>query len=154
LSATDPGAASLLAWRPLARPRPPSRLYAHGLLPLLGANSRVTDISEPSTIRAKLTTPAIIASAVVLPFMLLELINRRGLGEGFPVALFVVMWVLPALFIVVATPIVRDLRVGARVTANPLGVVSRLAALILITWLWLAIVIDQLPCFLGVPDCD
>jgi len=108
----------------------------------------------PSTIRAKLTTPAIIASALVLPFMLLELVNRRGLGEGFPVALFLVMWVLPALFIVVAMPIVRDLRAGARVTANPLGVLSRIAALILITWLWLAIVIDQLPCFLGVPNCD
>jgi hypothetical protein len=107
-----------------------------------------------STIGATLAAPAIIGSVLVLPFMILEMINRRGLGEGFPFVLFVVMWILPALFVLVLTPIVRDLRAGIRMTANPLTVVPRLALLILITWLWLGLVIDQLPCFLGVPNCD
>jgi hypothetical protein len=104
--------------------------------------------------RATFRTPAIISLVLVLPFIALELINRRGFDEGFPLALFAVMWLLPALFILVVTPIVHDLRAGSRTAANPRSLVPRVAFLILITWFWVALVLDQLPCFLGVPNCD
>jgi hypothetical protein len=28
------------------------------------------------------------------------------------------------------------------------------AALIIIAWLWGSVILDQMPCFLGVPKCD
>jgi hypothetical protein len=107
-----------------------------------------------SRIPATVATPTIAASLVVLPFVILEAINRRGFGEGFPLALFVAMWLLPAAFTVVLMPILRRLRAGGRAAAHPTALVPRLLLLIVIAWLWLGLVIDQLPCFLGVPNCD
>jgi hypothetical protein len=107
-----------------------------------------------SVISTTLATPAIVASLVVLPFVILEAINTRGFSEGFPLALFVVMWLLPAAFTAVLTPILRRLRAGGRVAAHPGALVPRVLLLILIAWFWLSLVIDQLPCFLGVPNCD
>lgn len=100
-----------------------------------------------------LRTPAIISSGLVLPFMILEWINRRGLPEGFPVALFGVMWVLPFSFTLISTPIVRSLSARSRDLVARL-VLPRAILLIFIAWLWVSITADQLPCFLGVPNCD
>jgi hypothetical protein len=108
----------------------------------------------PSRISATFATPAIVASLVVLPFVIIEAINTRGFSEGFPLALFVVMWLLPAAFTLVLTPILRRLRAGGRAAAHPGALVPRVLLLILIAWFWLSLVIDQLPCFLGVPNCD
>jgi hypothetical protein len=113
----------------------------------------VTDLPL-SRISATLARPAIIASLVVLPFVILEAINTGGFAEGFPLALFVVMWVLPAAFTVVLTPMLRRRRAGDRATAHTGAFVPRVLLLILIAWFWLGLVIDQLPCFLGVPNCD
>ena len=41
---------------------------------------------------------ALIGFLIVLPFMLLEVVNRRNINTEFPVVLFVVMWVLATLF--------------------------------------------------------
>ncbi len=30
----------------------------------------------------------------------------------------------------------------------------RVAIVVLIAWLWVGLVVDQMPCFLGVPNCD
>jgi uncharacterized membrane protein len=86
--------------------------------------------------------------------MILELANRRNFHEGFPIPLFGILWLLPMLFIVILTPILRTVREGNSVLANPFHLLVRITLLALITWLWAAILIDQLPCFLGVPNCD
>ena len=101
-----------------------------------------------------LRTPVIISTILVLPFMMLEWVNRRDFHEGFPVPLFVVLWLLPLAFMLILTPIVRDVRAGKKITDNPLGLLLRAAFLILIAWLWVGIILDQMPCFLGVPNCD
>jgi hypothetical protein len=103
---------------------------------------------------ARLRTAAIISSALVLPFMILELTNRRGLGEGFPIALFGLMWLLPFLFILILTPILHHLRARPGTVASPQNVWLRVAVLLLIAWLWVVVTLDQLPCFLGIPNCD
>jgi hypothetical protein len=33
-------------------------------------------------------------------------------------------------------------------------VVLKVGALIFIAWMWVSTVIDQVPCFMGVPNCD
>jgi len=103
---------------------------------------------------ANLKSPAVISFILVLPFMILEVVNRRSFNEGFPIPLFVILWILPIIFIVTLTPIVQSVRTRSSVMAKPIPLLLRVVFLILILWLWGGIIIDQLPCFLGVPNCD
>jgi hypothetical protein len=106
------------------------------------------------SILTKLRWPAIISFLLVIPFMVMEIVNRRNFNEGFPIVLFVMMWLLPLLFILTAAPMVRNVRAGNRLTTNPLLLVVRVVFLAFLVWLWFGILIDQIPCFLGVPNCD
>jgi hypothetical protein len=100
-----------------------------------------------------LRLPAIISSTLVLPFIALELFNRANFlaSEGFPFVLFTVLWLLPAAFVLSLMPIVRA---GDRHRSQPHRLIVRIALLIFIAWVWGAIIFDQLPCCLGVPNCD
>jgi hypothetical protein len=100
----------------------------------------------PATFR----TSAIISSILVLPFIVLELRN----GGGFPVTLFLVMWILPLSFVLLFAPLVHKLRAGNRSVAGLLWLLPRVALMTLIAFMWVGIVVDQMPCFLGVPNCD
>ena len=101
-----------------------------------------------------LRMPAIISSILVLPLMILELVNRRSFHEDFPIALFGLLWLLPAAFVLILMPIVRSARSGNRIIKNPASFLLRVAFLVLIAWLWVSLILDQMPCFLGVPNCD
>jgi hypothetical protein len=106
------------------------------------------------SILTNLRWPAIISFLLVIPFMVMEVVNRRNFNEGFPIPLFVILWLLPLLFILTATPMVRNIRAGNSLIANPVILVVRVVFLALLIWLWSGILIDQMPCFLGVPNCD
>lgn len=106
-----------------------------------------------SGLQRSLRTPTI-SFALVLPFMILEAINRRAFHEGFPIVLFGVMWILPLSLILVVRPVVRSRSAGNREPAGPFSLLSRVVLAILIAWLWVLLVRDQMPCFLGVPNCD
>ena len=95
-----------------------------------------------------LRTPALISSGLVVPFVVLEWMNR----QEFPVPLFGFMWIMPLAFILILTPLVRDIRAGTAI--NPLKLSVRIVFLVLIAGLWVSLVNDQMPCFLGVPNCD
>jgi hypothetical protein len=101
-----------------------------------------------------LKAPAMIGLVFVLPLMLLELVNRPSLGQAFPWPLFGVLWLLPVAFFLTLLPIVQRARAGEAITARPLGLLLSGAVLILVTALWLAIIQDQMPCFLGAANCD
>ena len=102
----------------------------------------------------RLGLPALIGLGLVLPFILLEAINTRGFGQGFPLALFATQWLLPTAFILIGVKIVRNVRAGNSLLSNPATLLLRVAGLALIVWVWGSIVADQMPCFLGVPNCD
>jgi hypothetical protein len=106
------------------------------------------------TISLNLILPAIISFALVLPFMILELVNRREFHESFPIQLFVIMWLLPVAFILILMPIVRNVRTGNSLMAHPVILVIRVVFLVFIAIMWTRTVIDQMPCFMGVPFCD
>ncbi len=93
---------------------------------------------------------AIISSLLVLPFVVLELVNRGS----FPLPLFVAMWLLGFSFMFIATPLARVVRDRNIQIVRPLSLVSRAICLILIVFFWVGLVLDQMPCFLGVPNCD
>lgn len=101
-----------------------------------------------------LGSAALISFILLLPFMILESVNRRNLHESFPVALFGFLWLLPVTFIVILVPMVRAVRTGQGVMANPINLLFRVTFLALIAAVWGWGLIDQLPCFLGVPNCD
>jgi hypothetical protein len=101
-----------------------------------------------------LKAPAMIGLVFVLPLMLLELLNRPSLGQAFPWLLFGVLWLLPAAFFLTLLPVVQRVRAGEHLMAHPAGLLVRVALLILLASLWIAIMQDQMSCFLGVPNCD
>ena len=98
--------------------------------------------------------PAIISSLLILPFVNLELVNRQGFHEDFPVVLFALMWFLQTAFIIVLIQIVQSVRLGNSIKTNPLDLLLRVSFLVLVTWMWAGILMDQMPCFLGVLNCD
>ena len=101
----------------------------------------------------RLRAPVLAGFALVLPFMILEWINTRGFHDGFPIVLFGLLWLLPFLFTLISTPIVRALSARSGNLAAP-RVLPRAVLLISIAWFWVSVTADQMPCFVGVPNCD
>lgn len=115
---------------------------------------QITQGDTMKTIATDLRSAALISFILVLPFMILEWVNHRNLHESFPIALFGFLWLLPMAFIVILVPIVRTVRAGNGITTNSINLLFRVAFLALIATVWGWGVIDQLPCFMGVPNCD
>lgn len=88
----------------------------------------------------------------VVPFAFLELVNRRGLNEAFPFVLFVLIWVLPAVLFQLTISAIQVFRSDRAQASRSL--IVRVILLGAIAWFWIAILTDQMPCFLGVPNCD
>lgn len=99
---------------------------------------------------------AIISFIFLLPFAILESLNNTITKQNAPglILLFGVLWLLPTAFIVILMPIVRTTRDGNSLLANPITLLFRVALLTLIATIWGWGFVDQLPCFLGVPNCD
>ena len=101
-----------------------------------------------------LRSPALISLLLVVPFMIMEVVNTQNLNAIFNVPLFGIMWLLPVLFILAGMPIVKNVRAGNKGLEKPVILLIRVVFLIFIAWFWAALLIDQMPCFLGVPNCD
>jgi hypothetical protein len=101
-----------------------------------------------------LLAPVAIACLLVIPFMILEFMNRRAYSEPFPYQLFAMMWLMAFCFGFIFIPTIRNLMPGRSGSANPLILLASLASLFLLAWGWIGLVNDQMPCFLGVPICD
>lgn len=98
--------------------------------------------------------PVLAGFLLTLPFIILDLINQREVNEDFPIPLFVTLWFLSVVFIALLMPIIHDLRAGENILAHPFSLTIRIIFMSLATWMWISIVIDQMPCFMGVPNCD
>jgi hypothetical protein len=114
----------------------------------------ITQGDPVKNILTNFRSPTIISLVLVFPFIILELVNRRNFNEGFPIPLFGILWLLPMIFIFTLMPILRNVQAGNSIIANPINLLLRVAFLAPIAWMWVGILIDQMPCFLGVPNCD
>ena len=105
------------------------------------------------TIATNFKSAMLISFILVLPFAILESLNNTITRQNAPglLVLFGLLWLLPMAFIVVLVPIVRAGKSGV---ANPINLLFRIAFLALIAMMWGGIIIDQLPCFMGAPNCD
>ncbi|MCA1601141.1 MAG: hypothetical protein LC776_05710 [Acidobacteria bacterium] len=120
---------------------------------------QVQQISEGDimkTFTKNLGLAAIVSFILVLPFAILEVLNNTITRQNAPglILLFGVLWLLPTAFIVILTPLVRTVRAGNSIWANPVKLLFKVGCLALIATIWGWGFIDQLPCFLGVPNCD
>lgn len=81
---------------------------------------------------------AIISFILMLPFAILEALNNTITRQNAPglLLLFGVLWLLPTVFIVLLMPMVRSVRAGNSITANPIGLAFKIAFLILIVTVW------------------
>ena len=101
-----------------------------------------------------LVAPLLISATLVAPFIVLQWVNRRTLHEEFPFVLFTFMS-LHALFIVLLlTPALRRLRADRSLSALTPGHWAGLLLGAFLGYVYANVVMDQLPCFLGVPNCD
>lgn len=98
---------------------------------------------------------AISASAgllAVAPLMVLERINQPN--SAFPFALFAIMWLLAALFVAILMPLARKIRRENGVSSHPTTLLLGAFVLVIFAAMWGGLLVDQMPCFLGVPNCD
>ena len=112
--------------------------------------------NEDRMMAANLKSAALISLILVVPFAILESLNQTLTTQNAPglILLFGVLWLLPTAFIIILVPIVRSVRAGNSLLAHPITFLFKVAILVFIAWFWGSLFIDQLPCFMGVPNCD
>ena len=70
-------------------------------------------------------------------------------------AIVVGAWLLAvAAFIVKVVPIARDVRAGRGIASSPANLLVAAAAFALVAFFIGGIIVDQYPCWTGVPNCD
>jgi hypothetical protein len=97
---------------------------------------------------------ALIGLILVAPFVFLELRYGSGSYSNPPISLFGLLWALGTIFLITVASMAQTARVGGGLLAHPVTLSLRLIFLLLVAWCWGFLIIDQLPCFLGVPNCD
>jgi hypothetical protein len=96
----------------------------------------------------------LISSGLVLPFMVLQWVNRRTFHEEFPFVLFAFMSLQSLFIVLLLSPPLRRLRANGSLRALKPGHWAGLLLGVFLAVGYVNGVIDQLPCFLGVPNCD
>jgi hypothetical protein len=98
--------------------------------------------------------PALLGLAATLPLMVLEYVNRRQYREGYPIALFIILWLLAVGFFYLLLPMLADALEGYNPFKTHAGKPAKFILMALIGAFWYLTVGDQMPCFLGAPLCD
>jgi hypothetical protein len=115
-------------------------------------------ITEGATMKTMIANPRLAPMIsfilCVLPFMILEWATRSDAprSDASPM-LWVVLWLLSTGSMAALMLIVQSLRAGNRILANPLSLLPGIILFAVLAWLWGALVIDQMPCFLGGSGC-
>ncbi len=111
------------------------------------------DQAGPETLKPFVTS-LLISATLVAPFVVLQLVNRRAFHEDFPFVLFTFMSLHSLFIALLLTPALRRLRSERTPRALKLSHWAGLVLSALLIYAYANVVIDQLPCFLGVPNCD
>jgi hypothetical protein len=111
------------------------------------------DQAAPGTLKTFVTS-LLISCTLVAPFIVLEWVNRRTFHEDVPFGLFTFMSLHSLFIVLLLAPAVRRLRSEGNLRALKLGHWAGLVLSAFLIFVYADVVIDQLPCFLGVPNCD
>src|SRR5688572_33482604 len=94
---------------------------------------------------------AVFSLFLVLPLLFLELFLNRSTNWGTgSLVLYGTLYVLAAGFVLALTVVVRNVRTKD----NMPGLIAGALAFVVLAFVWGTLVVDQMPCFLGVPNCD
>jgi hypothetical protein len=70
-------------------------------------------------------------------------------------AIVLCAWLLSvAAFVVTVAPVVRDTRAGRPAVTHPVNLALAVVILLLVVAFVVSFVVDQYPCWIGVPNCD
>jgi hypothetical protein len=118
------------------------------------------------------TSTAIISTILALPvltmFLLLILNIEPPLGPLEPIlkappdqpnvagslVALTLFLLLPVAFVINLIPIVQNMRAGNSITAYPVNLAIAIGIFLVFASIIAALVIDQYPCWIGVPNCD
>jgi hypothetical protein len=102
-----------------------------------------------------LLVPGMIGLLTVIPFVILEWINTNGFRVyGFPAALYAFMWALAFIAASAGRDILASLRSVDRSISSPVKLILSAAVLLIAVTMWSSVIVDQSPCFMGIPNCD
>ena len=102
----------------------------------------------------RLLTLVLLGLLCVLPFVVMEIVNLGSIPDPFPYHIFLYLWLMFTLFFMSLFSILRLAR--SKVNRQERVPAFLLNSLVLI-YTGISIVyllVDQMPCFLGVPNCD
>ena len=109
--------------------------------------------ASPRTLKSFVAS-LLISATLVAPFIVLQWANRRTFHEDFPYVLFTFMSIHSLFIVLLLTPALGRLRTARSPRALKLGHWVALLLGVFLAIVYVNVVIDQLPCFLGVPNCD
>lgn len=126
------------------------------ILPLIGLliSAQAFENEQFKLLRTDVLKSVVFGLFLVAPLIVLEMTFGRANYSSFPTALFGILWVLPTLFAFVALPLYRAFRDTAENRPMIATIVIRVVFMGVIALFWFGLVNDQMPCFLGVPNCD
>ena len=130
----------------------------------------VLQIKEGNMMKEITTNPrsaAIVSVILCLPFTLLfslAVLNinpfqavDRPVGDGPGIVQWMMLGMLllfPLAFVINVRPIIQNWRAGNGVATVPVNLIVSAVVLLAIAWLVGSFVVDQYPCWIGVPNCD
>jgi hypothetical protein len=97
---------------------------------------------------------AVAGLMATIPFMALQSVNTHNFWTDFPIAVFGSLWVFAAVFIGTIGAILNQARMPGKTMARKMLVVAGIVFAFAVAMIWFGFVVDQMPCFLGVPNCD
>jgi len=77
------------------------------------------EFNPMNIILTNLKAPMLISLLLILPFIIMEVVNRRNFNEDFPIMLFFVLWLNLFAISLILLPIVRGRRTSNHDMANP-----------------------------------
>lgn len=98
--------------------------------------------------------PAVLGIVSTLPFAFLEIVNGTKYGNAFPIGIFTILFITSLLFWFVFELITKSKKVENGNLKKIAVFVFRVLLLICLLVLFVNIIIDQWPCFMGMPNCD
>lgn len=90
----------------------------------------------------------------VLPFLIMEVVNLGGFPDPFPYTIFLYLWLMFTLFFIALFALFRLWKSNVRNSNRVIGFILNGLLLVFCAMSALNIILDQMPCFLGVPNCD
>jgi hypothetical protein len=80
--------------------------------------------------------------------------DGQGLNTFGMIFILSAVLLLPLGFVISLVPLVRNARAGGGLTTSPINLLIAAALFIFIATLIAGFVVDQYPCWIGVPNCD